>query len=229
MTFSVGQPLVHLLGGALQQPNVTESGYTLMLQVKPYLSNTQCGELDINLTHDIGGRFKNAFDKVKKYSTIFVTGLLYYVNHQLHCEVIEFQFINTKVDNNSSAVNPWKIEKANADKKAKDPIQNRIAVIKASATPDSTTKKTKKPVPIRINKINEVAKTLLTSPKGPRQTGEQEEEKTDEIQTDFLCPNESIGSESDTVDDQSKPSPKKHNTRTRVTSQRNINKRRKPS
>jgi hypothetical protein len=100
-------------------------------------------------------------EKVKKYSTLFVTGLLYYVNNQLYCEVLEFQFINAKVDNNPSAVIPCKIEKSNADKKTKDRIRNKISVIKASATPDSTTKKTKKPVPIRIN---EVAKTLLTSP-----------------------------------------------------------------
>ena len=72
-SITVGQPLVHLLGRVSQQTNITENGYyyTLRLQVKPYLSSTQCGQFEVILTHSIGGRFKNAFDKAKKYSSIF--------------------------------------------------------------------------------------------------------------------------------------------------------------
>jgi len=37
---SIGQPLVHLLGKVIHQTTISETGYSLTLQVKPYLSST---------------------------------------------------------------------------------------------------------------------------------------------------------------------------------------------
>ena len=63
---SVGQPIVHLLGRTMQLPSINETGYTLPIQVKPYLSSAQCGPFDITLTHNPQGRFRNALEKTKK-------------------------------------------------------------------------------------------------------------------------------------------------------------------
>lgn len=39
---------------------VTEVGYTIQIQVKPYLSKEQFNPFLVNLTHPQNGRFKNA-------------------------------------------------------------------------------------------------------------------------------------------------------------------------
>ena len=154
----------------MQLPSVNETGYTLPIQVKPYLSNTQCGPFDITLTHDLQGRFRNALEKTKKYSLIHTTGHLYFVDGQPYCEILEFYFISTKTENNPTTSVPWKIEKQDSgiDKpKATNSIQKKIATLKASSTKSSQLQtsptRTKKTTSSRTTKINEIAKTLLTT------------------------------------------------------------------
>jgi hypothetical protein len=49
------KPTVQLLGKTLGYAELTESGYTLQIQVKPYLSKEQFTPFTINLTHPPNG------------------------------------------------------------------------------------------------------------------------------------------------------------------------------
>ncbi|CAB4385662.1 unnamed protein product [Rhizophagus irregularis] len=49
------KPTVHLLGKTLEYAELTESGYTLQIQVKPYLSKDQFTPFTVNLTHPPNG------------------------------------------------------------------------------------------------------------------------------------------------------------------------------
>lgn len=90
------KPTVHLLGKIMNYAQLSEAGYTLQIEVKPYLSKEQFSPFLINLTHPSNGRFKNALTKAKKASTIHTTGLLFFANSQLYCEILEFQFVMQK-------------------------------------------------------------------------------------------------------------------------------------
>lgn len=74
----VMKPTVHLLGKTLSYAELTESGYTLQIQVKPYLSKDQFTPFTINLTHPPNGRFRNALTKARKNSTIHTTGAFFF-------------------------------------------------------------------------------------------------------------------------------------------------------
>ena len=54
------KPTVHLLGKMMNYAQLSEVGYTLQIQVKPYLSKEQFNPFLVNLTHPVNGRFKNA-------------------------------------------------------------------------------------------------------------------------------------------------------------------------
>ena len=60
------KPTVHLLGKTMNYAQLLEMGYTLQIQVKPYLSKDQFTPFLVNLTHPPNGRFKNALTKAKK-------------------------------------------------------------------------------------------------------------------------------------------------------------------
>ena len=62
----VMKPTVNLLGKTLGYAELTESGYTLQLQVKPYLSKDQFAPFTVNLTHPPNGQFRNALTKARK-------------------------------------------------------------------------------------------------------------------------------------------------------------------
>ncbi|RIA78974.1 hypothetical protein C1645_841914 [Glomus cerebriforme] len=62
----VMKPTVHLLGKTMDYAKLSEAGYTLQIQVKPYLSKDQFAPFLVNLTHPPNGRFKNALTKAKK-------------------------------------------------------------------------------------------------------------------------------------------------------------------
>ncbi|GBC09524.1 hypothetical protein RclHR1_08950002 [Rhizophagus clarus] len=87
------KPTVNFVGKTMNYAQLTEVGYTLQIQVKPYLSKKQFNPFLINLTHPVSGRFKNALTKAKKNSTIHTTGLFFLADKQLYCEILEFQFI----------------------------------------------------------------------------------------------------------------------------------------
>ncbi|CAG8648883.1 5316_t:CDS:2, partial [Paraglomus brasilianum] len=134
---SVGQPIIHLLGRTMQLPSINETGYTLPIQVKPYLSSAQRGPFDIT---------------------------------QPYCEILEFYFINTKIENNSTTSVPWRIEKQdnNTNKpKATNSIRKKIAALKSSSTKGSRSQtspaRTRKPAVSPKNNKNQCAKTLLAT------------------------------------------------------------------
>jgi hypothetical protein len=102
------KPTVQLLGKAMNHAQLTEAGYTLQIQVKPYLSKEQFNTFPVNLTHSPNGRFKNALVKVKKNSTIHATGLLFFADKQIYCEILEFQFVTTQKETENSISVPWK-------------------------------------------------------------------------------------------------------------------------
>ena len=60
------KPTVHFVGKIINYAQLTDIGYTLQIQVKPYLSKEQFNTFVVNLTHPVNGRFKNALTKLKK-------------------------------------------------------------------------------------------------------------------------------------------------------------------
>ncbi|CAB4402236.1 unnamed protein product [Rhizophagus irregularis] len=96
----VMKPTVNFVGKTMNYAQLTDVGYTLQIQVKPYLSKEQFNPFLVNLTHPVNGRFKNALTKAKKNSTIHTTGLFFLADKQLHCEILEFQFIAERRINN---------------------------------------------------------------------------------------------------------------------------------
>src|SRR5579862_8240932 len=96
------KPTVHFVGKTMNQAQLTDVGYTLQIQVKPYLSKEQFNPFLINLTHPVNGRFKNALIKATKNSTVHCTGLFFLANKEIFCEILEFQFILGKVESDNT-------------------------------------------------------------------------------------------------------------------------------
>jgi len=84
------QPIVHLLGKTLNNAELSEIGYNLNLQAKPYLSKGYFNPFIIALTHFFNGRFHNALTKAKKNSTIHATGILFSIKNNFYCESMDF-------------------------------------------------------------------------------------------------------------------------------------------
>ena len=63
----ISKPIAHLIGNTTSHPNITKAGYTLPVQVKPYLSKDLFQPYTIMLTHPTNGRLRNAITKSKKY------------------------------------------------------------------------------------------------------------------------------------------------------------------
>jgi hypothetical protein len=168
------KPTVHLLGRTMNYAQLSEMGYTLQIQVKPYLSKEQFNTFSINLTHPSNGRFKNAITKAKKNSTIYTTGLFFFADDQLYCEILEFQFVTAKAETESSISVPWKAKtnshagsSSSAIKKRIDLIRQNLVTKAPPSTSPSATDTTNSSIQNRKNKrkttttkISEIAKSL---------------------------------------------------------------------
>lgn len=95
------KPTIHLLGKSLGTTELTESGYTLQIQINPCLSEYQFTPFTVNLIHPPNGRFKNALIKAEKNSTIQTTGVCFFANDQFYCEILEFHFISEKIESDN--------------------------------------------------------------------------------------------------------------------------------
>ena len=62
----ISKPIAHLIGNTTNYADITKTGYTLPIQVKPYLSKDQFQPYTIMLTHPTNGRLKNGLTKSKK-------------------------------------------------------------------------------------------------------------------------------------------------------------------
>lgn len=174
------KPTVHLLGKTMNYAQLSEAGYTLQIQVKPYLSKDQFNPFLVNLTHPPNGRFKNALTKAKKNSTVHTTGLFFFADAQLYCEILEFQFVAAKMETESSISVPWKMKTeshaGSSSSTTKSSIERRIDLIRQSATanaPSPNNPTTDSPVQGRKNKrksgpfslkISEISKSLQNQP-----------------------------------------------------------------
>ncbi|EXX68916.1 hypothetical protein RirG_100710 [Rhizophagus irregularis DAOM 197198w] len=126
---------VHLLGKTLWYAELTESGYTLQIQVKPYLSKDQFTPFTVNLTHPPNGRFKNVLTKARKNSTVHTTGVFFFAKDQLYCEILEFQFVSAKIESDNSIVVPWKSKSDSRNEgSSKSVIEQRISLIQQNST-----------------------------------------------------------------------------------------------
>jgi len=86
----ISKPIAHLIGNTTNNADLTKAGYTLPIQVKPYLLKDQFQPYTIILTHPPNGRLKNGVIKSKKNSLVHVTGILFFLDKQLYCELLEF-------------------------------------------------------------------------------------------------------------------------------------------
>ncbi|CAB4404263.1 unnamed protein product [Rhizophagus irregularis] len=168
----VMKPTVNFVGKTMNYAQLTDVGYTLQIQVKPYLSKEQFNPFLVNLTHPVNGRFKNALTKAKKNSTIHTTGLFFLADKQLHCEILEFQFIAGKIESESTISVPWKskTDTTPSSSKTKSTIERRINNIRQNLetkTPPSsplanTPKKGRGGRKTSTTKISEISKSLLS-------------------------------------------------------------------
>jgi hypothetical protein len=172
------KPTVHLLGKTMGYAQLSEAGYSLQIQVKPYLSKEQFNPFLVNLTHPQNGRFKNALVKAKKNSTIHTTGLFFFADNKIYCEILEFQFVTAaKTETESSISVPWKSKTesrtGSSSSAPKSAIDQRIDLVRQSAatsasssTDPSTTQRRKdkrKDGPFSL-KISEISKSLQNKP-----------------------------------------------------------------
>src|SRR3984957_11117226 len=169
------KPTISLLGKTMNYAQLSESGFTLQIQVKPYLSKDQFTSFLVNLTHPPNGRFKNALTKARKHSTIHATGVFFFAENQLFCEILEFQFVSAKLEANSTVTVPWKSKtESHAEASSSSPksaIEQRIASIKQDLTtqPPSLTKNSKPNTrnkrKIFTTKLSNISKSLLSKDK----------------------------------------------------------------
>jgi hypothetical protein len=168
----VMKPTVHLLGKTMDQAQLTEAGYSLQVQVKPYLSKENFNTFLVNLTHPVNGRLRNALTKAKKNSTIHATGLFFIAKKQLFCEILEFQFVAAKIETESTVTVPWKskMDSGASSSKTKSSIERRIDLIRGNletkppTTPSlaNTSKQGRKRREPFTAKISNISKSLLS-------------------------------------------------------------------
>jgi len=104
----VCKPIVYLLGRVKDACKVTDSGYYMTMEVKPYLTADQRCSINTSFRRPS----KNTFTAAKKLSTIQCTAELFVIENKLYCNVIEMQFINPKSE--SSSV-PWSLTNKNSE------------------------------------------------------------------------------------------------------------------
>jgi hypothetical protein len=163
------KPTVHFIGKTMNHAQLTDVGYTLQIQVKPYLSKEQFNPFLINLTHPVNGRFKNALIKATKNSTVHCTGLFFLANKEIFCEILEFQFISGKVKSDNTISVPWKnkTDSSPSSSKSKSAVDRRIDLIRqdleTKTTPLSDTpKQSHKKRKFLLTKTSEISKSLLS-------------------------------------------------------------------
>ncbi|CAB4437327.1 unnamed protein product [Rhizophagus irregularis] len=143
---------------------LTESGYTLQIQVKPYLFKDQFTPFTVNLTHPPNGRFKNALTKARKNSTVYTIGVFFFAKDQLYCEILEFQFVSAKIESDNSIVVPWKSKSDSRNEgSSKSVIEQRISLIQQNSTtqPPSSMTPTKNKRKTNMTKIADISRSLL--------------------------------------------------------------------
>lgn len=186
------KPTVHLLGKSMDYAKLSEAGYSLQIQVKPYLSKEQFKPYLVNLTHPPNGRFKNALIKAKKNSTIHTTGLFFLANNELYCEILEFQFVAaSKTETESSISVPWKSKTVGTSSSSPiSAIERRIDTIRqsvATSAPSSAIPSAASPTGKRKNKrkggpfslrISEISKSLQNQ---PVEISDSDQEKDDDV------------------------------------------------
>ena len=134
-------------------------------------------------------KFKNALTKAKKASTIHTTGLLFFADSQLYCEILEFQFVITKIGTENTISVPWK---TNADShigssssSPKSAIEQRIELIRQNLTtqelsstnsPTQNHKNTKRKS--FTTKISEISKSLQNQ----IEIQDDDQEKIDDVE-----------------------------------------------
>src|SRR6266536_6481339 len=161
------KPTINLLGKTMNYAQLSESGFTLQIQVKPYLSKDQFNSFLVNLTHPPNGRFKNALTKARKNSTVHTTGVFFFAENQLYCEILEFQFISAKVESDNRVVVPWKSKTdSRTEGSSKSALEQRIALVQQNLTaqpPSSTNPLTpaKNKHKTNMTKIADISKSLL--------------------------------------------------------------------
>jgi hypothetical protein len=163
------KPTVHFVGKIMNHVQLTDIGYTLQIQVKPYLSKEQFNPFLVNLTHPVNGRFKNALTKAMKNSTIHCTGLFFLANKEVCCEILEFQFIPGKIESDNNISVPWKnkTDSSPSSSKTKSAVDRRIDLIrqnletKTSPLSD-TSKQSHKKRKTFLTKTSEISKSLLS-------------------------------------------------------------------
>lgn len=182
----VMNPTVHLVGKTLGYADLTETGYTLQIQVKPYLSKDQFVPFTVNLTHPPNGRFRNALTKARKNSTVHASGMFFFAENQLYCEILEFQFVSAKIESDNTITVPWKA-KDNSNNKgnssSKSPLEKRIALVQQNSTtqPPSSTKPStlaKNRGKTNTTKIADISRSLLS------QTQQNDDKRNDDNQQD---------------------------------------------
>jgi hypothetical protein len=162
------KPTVHFVGKTMNYAELSDIGYTLQIQVKPYLSKEQFNTFLVNLTHPVNGRFKNALTKATKNSTVHCTGLFFLANKEVHCEILEFQFISGKVESDNSISVPWKnkTDSSPSSSKTKSAVDKRIDLIRqnleAKTSLPDIPKQSHKKRKTFLTKTSEIAKSLLS-------------------------------------------------------------------
>ena len=166
------KPTVQFVGKTMNYAQLMDIGYTLQLQVKPYLSKEQFNPFLVNLTHPVNGRFKNALVKAKKSSTVYSTGLLFLANKELYCEILEFQFVTGKIESENTISVPWKskTDSSPSSSKTKSAVDRRIELIRQnleiksppSSLSSATSKHPHKNLKTFSTKPSEISKSLLS-------------------------------------------------------------------
>jgi len=206
------KPTVHLLGKTMNHAQLSEAGYNLQIQVKPYLSKDQFNPFLVNLTHPSNGRFKNALTKAKKNSTIHTTGLFFFADGQLYCEILEFQFVMAKIETENTISVPWKTKTdshiESSSSSTKSAIEQRIDLIRQSlatqapSTNSPATQNHKNKRKTITTKISEISKSLQNQ--NQIEIDDDDQEQTDD-NVEVVEDNEkTVNNEADDVEVQTK-------------------------
>jgi hypothetical protein len=241
----IARPFVHLLGRTQAIPLKMQDTYQLPLQVKPYLSKQQHGTMDVILVHPPTGRFKIALEKTTKLALVHIMGTLMVHRKKLYCDILEYQFVGTKSDENSGSVVPWKkqeptqTDKQENETHGESAFEKRIQAIHQDmeqSPPDQSTSKRGRPPGSgkgkeKQTKVSDIAINSLSTRKNEQQhanctantqqipTAMEIENADDDSNPTTACEQSNNHSDSDSQTPQQKR--KVHNTRKKETS-RNI-------
>jgi hypothetical protein len=222
------KPTISLLEKTMNYAQLSELGFTLQMQVKPYLSKDQFNSFLVNLTHPPNGRFKNALTKARKNSTVYTTGLFFFAENQLFCEILEFQFVSAKVETDSTVTVPWGSKMGShveaSSTSPKSAIERRIASVKqglATQPPSSTKTPISNPKNKRkmfTTKVSNISKSLLSRDQQIADDVQERSEHNEDIVEDN---EETIEDNNDNTGDDEEED--HHTSTTRITKKRRSN------